>query len=237
MNGMKKFLPLVVACVLLLSSTQAQYETPRDYSPFETRYFWGGAMLRDFAPRAGYTGSDSLAIRFNTWMPMIGFHQGSLDVQFGYTRFSLKDGMRTAIFFCTTLANDLPLVKEGPAVLMLPVLLSVDYTKAESPGAERDHFNVASAGLGTGLRLRLISPGTELTAHAAALYHFSFEGFNTGNGSSLALTAEASLLLRTLHIGDGIVLGYRFRHQNWSLGEGRLNYRVTTHGPYIGVLL
>lgn len=237
MNGMRKSVLIGAASVLMLGSARGQYETPREYSPFESRYASAGAMLRDFAPRLGFTGGDSLAIRFNAWMPMIGLHQGPLDVQFGYTRFSLKDGMRTAIFFCTTLANEISLVRGEPAALVLPVLLSVDYTKAESPGAERDHFNVASVGLGTGLKLRLLTPGTEFSAHAAALYHFSFEGFNTGNGSSLALVAEASLIVRTLHIGDGLVLGYRFRTQSWNLAGGRLNYRATAHGPYIGVLL
>jgi len=237
MRMMRKPIPVVAACVMLAVAAHAQYETPREYSMQEARYVSAGAMVRDFAPRAGYTGGDSLAITFTSWMPMIGFHQGLVDAQFGYTRYSLKGETRTAVFFGTTLSNELPLVRDRPAALVVPVMLSLDYTKAESPGAGRDHFNVASLGLGAGLKLRLTSPGTEFSAHAVGIYHYSFEGLNTGNGSSFALIGEASLIFRTIHIADGIVVGYRFRHQTWSLADGRLNYRVTTHGPYLGVLL
>ncbi len=237
MRMMQKATLVIAACAMLAVVAYAQYETPREYTLQEARYFSAGAMVRDFAPRAGYTGGDSLAIAFTSWMPMIGYHQGTLDAQFGYTRYALKGQTRTAIFFGATLSNELPLVRERPAALVVPIMLSLDYTKAESPGTERDHFNVASIGVGAGLKLRLMSPGTEFCAHAVGIYHYSFEGFNTGNGSSVALVGEVSLILRTIHIADGIVVGYRFRHQTWSLADGRLNYRVTTHGPYLGVLL
>jgi hypothetical protein len=237
MNMMRTGVRVAVACAMLAVVAQAQYETPREYSLQEARYISAGAMVRDFAPRTGYTGGDSLAIAFNTWMPMIGYHQGMVDAQFGYTRYSLKGQSRTAIFFGTTLSNELPIVRQHPAALAVPVMLSLDYTKAESPGAEREHFNVASIGLGAGLKMRLMNPFTEFSAQAVGIYHYSFEGFNTGNGSSFALVGEASLILRTIHIADGIVVGYRFRHQTWNLADGRLNYKVTTHGPYLGVLL
>jgi len=237
MSMMRKAVQMAAATAVLAVVAHAQYETPREYSLQEARYLSAGAMARDFAPRSGYTGGDSLAIAFSSWMPMLGYHQGMIDVQFGYTRYSLKGQTRTAIFFGTTLSNELPLVRDRPAALVVPIVLSLDYTKAESPGTERDHFNVASIGLGAGLKVRLMSPGTEFSAHAVGIYHFSFEGFNPGNGSSLALVGEASLILRTIHIADGIVVGYRFRHQTWNLSDGRLNYRVTTHGPYLGVLL
>lgn len=237
MRMMRKATPVLAACAMLAVVARAQYETPREYTLQEARYLSAGAMMRDFAPRTGYTGGDSLAIAFTSWMPMLGYHQGMLDAQFGYTRYTLKGETRTSIFFGTTVSNELPLVRGQPAALVVPVMLSLDYTKAESPGAGRDHFNVASLGLGAGLKLRLMSPGTEFSAHAVGIYHYSFEGFNTGNGSSVALAGEASLILRTIHIADGIVVGYRFRYQTWSLADGRLNYRVTTHGPYVGVLL
>ncbi len=237
MRGVRRTVMVAAACLAVAAGAFAQYETPREYSDREARYLSAGAMLRDFAPRAGYTGGDSLAIAFSNWMPMIGYHQGMLDVQFGYTRYTLKGVKRNAVFFGTTLSTETPLVGGRPAALVMPVLLSLDYTKAESPGNERDHFNVASLGLGTGLGVRFTDAGTEFSARAAGIYHFSFEGLNTGNGSSLAVTGEVSLVMRTIHIGDGIVVGYRFRHQTWSLADGRLNYRVTAHGPYVGVLL
>jgi hypothetical protein len=228
---------LGAASILVAAVACGQYEAPQEYSPEEARYFSAGAMVRDFAPRAGYSGGDSLAINFNAWMPVLGYHQGSVDVLFGYTRYTLKGATRAALFFSTTLTNDMPLLRGRPASLSLPILLAVDYTKAESAGADRDQFNIASLGLGLGLKFRSFTPGTEISASMAGIYHYSFESFSTGNGSSAAIVGDASILLRTIHIGDGIVFGYRFRYQNWSLGDGRWNYRVTTHGPYFGVML
>jgi hypothetical protein len=226
-----------VAGIVWTSLALGQYEMPREYSQMEARYFSGGAMTRDFAPRAGYTGGDSLAIIYNTWMPMVGYHQGPVDVLFGYTSYTLHGASRAAIFFGTTLTNDMPIINRRPASLVAPIFISLDYTKSESAASERDVFNIASIGLGVGLKFRWITPGTEFSLHAAGIYHYSFEGFSTGNGSSTAVIGEASMILRTIHIADGVVVGYRFRHQTWSLGDGRLNYRVTSHGPYIGVLL
>jgi hypothetical protein len=159
MSMMRKAVQMAAATAVLAVVAHAQYETPREYSLQEARYLSAGAMARDFAPRSGYTGGDSLAIAFSSWMPMLGYHQGMIDVQFGYTRYSLKGQTRTAIFFGTTLSNELPLVRDRPAALVVPIVLSLDYTKAESPGTERDHFNVASIGLGAGLKVRLMSPG------------------------------------------------------------------------------
>jgi hypothetical protein len=227
----------VLLMLLLAAMARAQYESPREFSPLETRYVSVGAMPRDFAPRAGYSGGDALAIRYNVWMPVIGFHQKSMDALFGYTRYTLNGSTRSAAFLGATLSNELPLVHSFSAALILPVILSLDYTKSEGSGLEKDQFNMASIGVGSGLKVRFTTPGTEFTAHALSAYHFSFEGLNTGNGSSVVVLGEATFVVRTLDIVDGIVLGYRFRHQTWNAAGGRLNYHVTTHGPYIGVLL
>jgi hypothetical protein len=227
-----------LALVLMFGGVcRAQYETPHEYGPQETRYISAGAMMRDFAPRSGYTGGDSAAIGYNAWMPMLGYHQGPVDMQFGYMRYTLRGVTCSAVYAGVTASNDFPLLRGTPSSLVLPLILSVDYTKSESAGAGRKHFLVGSLGLGTGLKGRLVSPGMEFTANITVAYHYSFEAFDTGSGSSLATAGEAALLLRTIRIVDGIVVGYRFRHQLWTLGDGRLNYRVNTHGPFIGVLL
>jgi hypothetical protein len=228
---------IALLLLILTGIACAQYESPREFSSLETRYLSVGAMPRDFAPRSGYTGGDSLAIRYNVWMPVVGFHQKSMDAVFGYTRYTLNGTSRSAVFLGATLSNELPLANSLSAALILPVLLSVDYTKSEGSGLERNQFNMASIGVGSGLKVRLTTPGTEFTAHALSEYHFSFEGLNTGNGSSFVVLGEATFVVRTLDVVDGIVFGYRFRHQTWSAADGRLNYRVTTHGPYVGVLL
>jgi hypothetical protein len=222
--------------IVLGTIALAQYEMPQRDLPPDARYLTGGAMIRDFAPRIGYTGGDSAAIAYNAWMPVLGYHQGPVDVQFGYTRYSLKGASCSAVYVSIAGSNDFPLIR-GPFSLVLPMILSADYTKSESAGIGRKHFLVGSLGLGTGLKARFTGGGTECTAHIDGAYHYSFEDFDTGSGSSFAVNAEITFLIRTYSVVDGIVLGYRYRHQIWTLGDGRLNYRLATHGPYIGVLL
>ncbi len=239
MHWLRVICMLSLLAQLFAGTGAAQYETPREDMPMpsEMRYVTAGAMIRDFAPRPGFTGGDSSAIDYNAWMPVIGYHHGFVDVQLGYTRYSLKGATCSAVFFGVTASNEFPLVQGMPASLALPVLLSVDYTKSEAAGAGRKSFVVGSLGLGTGLKARVRGAGTELAAQVTTAFHYSFEGFDTGNGSSFVLNGEAGLLLRRIPVADGLVLGYRFRHQTWTLADGRLNYRVTTHGPYVGVLL
>jgi hypothetical protein len=227
----------VIALALVAATGRAQYDAPREYAPVEIRYLSVGAMPREFAPREGFPGGDSLAIRYNVWMPVVGFHQKLVDVMIGYTRYTIRGATRSAAFVGLTMGNDVPLVMARPLSFVLPLVIAVDYTKSQGPGVEREDFNMASVGVGTGLKVRVSTPGTEFNAYGVGAYHFSFEGLNTGHGSSAAFIAEASLVIRTFDIVDGVVIGYRFRHQTWNAADGRLNYRVTTHGPYIGVLL
>jgi hypothetical protein len=236
-NALQRGFSIILLTMAAAGAASAQYDAPREYGPIEDRYLSVGAMPRDFAPRASFTGADSTAIRYNVWMPTIGFHQKSMDAVFGYTRYTLGGAKRTAAYFGASVSNDMPLVQSRPFSLAIPILVSLDYTKSESSGAQREDFNMASVGIGTGLQMMIASPGLEFNARIGGAYHFAFEGWSTGNGSSAAVFGDATLIVRTLSVVDGLVFGYRFRHQTWNAGDGRLNYRVTTHGPYIGVLL
>lgn len=228
---------VVVGLTAVVSGTiRAQYDEPRDYTPLEARYLAAGVVRADFAPRDDARAGDSLAIRFQSWMPVLSFHQGPVEILFGYTRYSLRRTTRTAVHFGTIVTADLPLSVTRSHAVAVPLCVAADYTKAESEGAERDHFNIASIGLGAGVLYRLTGSAVDLRLRALGIIHYSFEGLNTGNGSSSVLQADGSLLLRSLHIGDGLAVGYRFRLQNWSLSNARLNARHLTHGPYIGVL-
>jgi hypothetical protein len=225
-----------VLAVLPMITATAQYDEPREYVSSEARFFSAGAMYRDFAPAAGNPTSDSLAIRYKAWMPTLAFDQGPFEVIFGYTRYVMNGSSREAIFLGTTVSTDLIVAGSRSSALLVPLCGAADYSKSESDGAERDNFNVASVGIGGGVKYRAQSPSMEFSIQALGIIHYSFEGFSTGSGSSTAFLGDARLLLRHIRLLDGLVCGYRFRYQSWSLSNAKSDYQTLSHGPYLGVL-
>lgn len=218
------------------SIASAQYYDDREYEPPANRYLNGGFMQRDFQPRSSNPNPDSLAISYDHAMPMIGLRQGNVDISFGYTGYTLNGRSRSTIFFGASFVNEFPITGRARTGLLIPAVISVDYTKAESAGPSRENFNIASGGIGTGLKLRHRASNLDFWLQAVEIIHFSTEGFGAGYGFSAATVGEAVLLLPRALVFDGIVLGYRFRLQTWVLNESRFNYRSLAHGPFIGVL-
>ena len=233
--------PGFVLLVLLASragTAVAQYyeDEPRPYSPSIARYISAGFYSREFSPRTGNDAPDSLKINYTRIMPLVGFRQGPVEILLGYTNYHLAAASCAAVFFGATFVSEVPLTGGKEAALVLPVVISADFTKSESAGSDRDHFNVGSLGVGTGLKFRLAQPGFEFSVQAAGIVHYSFEGFNAQSGSSSALTGDAVVLLRSVPILDGLVAGYRFRLQSWSMTGGKFEYRPVNHGVYLGVM-
>jgi hypothetical protein len=235
-RGMIRCIPAVVVLGLWSGAAVAQYDEPREYVLSDARFFSAGAMVRDFAPTAGNTTPDSLTIAYRTWMPMLAFHQGPVELMFGYARYTMTGSSREAIFLGTTVTTDLVLAGSRSGALLVPFCGAADYSKSESDGAERDNFNIASLGIGAGLKYRAVSPSLEFTVQALGIIHYSFEGLSTGSGSSTAVLGEVRLLSRHIQILEGLVFGYRYRYQRWALSDARFNYRAIMHGPYLGVL-
>jgi hypothetical protein len=235
--------PMALRCcvtVMLLCGTHrvfAQYDEPREFTPLEARFIAIGILDRDFQPRSSNTMPGSTAIRYRNYMPVISFHQGPISIAFGYTRY-IRDGVsREAVHFGSVFTQDLPLIAGRTHAFSIPICLAADFTKAASGGLKRDDFNVASLGLGVGFRYQYRSPSVDASVHALGIVHYSFEGLSTGSGSSTALDCDAHLVLKSIHIGEGIAVGYRFRVQQWSMSDARLDYHTIHHGPYIGVAL
>ncbi len=236
LNAMRRISFTIVLAALMCSSLQAQYYERRSYESPQERFIHVGFLQRDFQPRSSNTSPDSLAIKYNRFMPTIGFRQGLFDITFGYTKFSLKSRSREAVFFAATFENEFVLSGKSPSTLVLPILIATDFTKSEGVGDERDNFNIASVGFGGGLTYRCTGESFDFSVRAAEILHFSFEGLNTGSGFSAATIAEATFLLQDAPVFDGIAFGYRFRLQTWSMNEARFDYRSVSHGPFIGVM-
>jgi len=226
----------VVAALLGAFPAAAQYEEPPDYSSGEARFLAAGIVQRDFQPRPGNTQPDSVAIRYKAIMPVVSYHQGPFDISLGYTRYTLRSATRSSVYVGAVLMNEVPVAVSRVHALAVPLCVALDFTKAEGGGVERDNFNVASLGIGAGLRYRYTGTGVEGAVRMLGVVHYSFEGISTGSGSSVSMIGDATLILRAVHLGDGLAIGYRVRYQQWSMNEARLDYRVFHHGPYLGIL-
>ena len=226
-----------VAVLLLAGSVaMAQYDEPRAFTQLEARFIAAGVLDRDFHKGNGNPLGDSAAIGYRAWMPMLSFHQGPVTVSFGYTRYRRDGQSKEAVHFGTILTNDLPLSVRTASTFSIPICVSADFTKAEASGPQRDNFNIASIGVGAGLRYQYRSPAFDAGITALGIVHFAFEGLGTGSGSSRALECDARFLFRAVHIGDGIVVGYRLRAQRWDMADERFTYTSFHHGPYLGVM-
>jgi len=227
----------VVLVLTFVSAAQAQYyDQIRTYVPSDARYGDVGVFARDFSPRPSNTAPESLQVSYTRVMPTVELRQGPVEIQFGYTTYPLKGATRSAIFLGFTLTGEYVLSGNRTSALVLPLLLTADFTKSGSAGTLHDDFNVASVGIGTGLRYRTSGSAVDFTATAAGVIHYSFEGYSVHSGSSPAVIGEAVAVLPQAPILEGIVLGYRFRYQIWSLEQGYFDYRTINHGLFVGVL-
>lgn len=225
-------------CLALLSLTaRAQYYEPEELEPSSDRFVSIGAAWRDFDPLPSNPAANSSAIAFRALCPALAFHQGGVDVLFAFGNYNAYGGDRTTLMFATTLQFDVALSGSRSSALIAPVLLGGDYTKAESGVPVAEEFNVGSIGLGLGLKYRRSSPSADFTIFAGGLVQYSFAGFRLVYGFSPAALAEATFLLKKVVVLNGIVIGYRFRYQQWTMSDRAFNYRTIFHGPYVGVML
>jgi hypothetical protein len=225
-----------VAMIVPLVYASGQYAERREYAPSEARYITLGFVDREFTPRDSNSFPDSLTIRHKCVMPMLSFRQGGAELFFGYTTYTLSGSSKSTIFFGGSFGTEVPIVGRRSSVLLFPLQLAADFTKAEGIGPSREDFNIASVGIGAGLKYRYFDSNADFSIGVEELAQYSSEGFGVGTGFSAASLGDATLLLRNVGIADGIVVGYRFRLQTWSMSESKFNYRSVSHGPYVGIM-
>jgi len=227
----------LAAAILALgaSGARGQYLERRSYEPSVARFVAGGVFAREFTPRATNDAPDSLRIRYTRLMPFVMMRQGPVDLTFGYTRYDLGGRSRTSLFLSAVFTNDVPITGSRESALVFPIVIAADFSKSESAGADRDHFNIGSVGIGAGLKFRSSGEDLDITLAAAGVIHYSFEGYGMRSASSPAVLGEASALFRSIPVFEGLAAGYRFRLQSWSAG-GTFDYRTVNHGVYVGVL-
>ena len=226
------------ATVVLLATTNlclAQYDTPREYEPTEIRAISAGLSMMEFNPKTANAESDSIGIRFRSLIPLLDFRSGLMDIHFGYTRFSQNNHMEPAILVGMNVGTEIPVLGKRSSTLLLPLLIAADFTRADAEGVARNSFNVASVGIGLGLKYRITNQSLDAWLSAVAVAHYATQGFSVNAGFSGAILAELIAYFPAVPVGDGICVGYRFRFQSWSMPDANLNYRMILHGPSIGI--
>ena len=235
--GHTGLLELLLFIVLVPSgAVRAQYDEQPEYRPFEGRVLSLGAFSLDFEPRPDNTTPDSAAINFRRWMPLIGFRQGSVEIMLGYTTYDLGGVTRSSVHLSAQVSRDVPLAGRRPGALVLPVMVTADFTKAEGTGPERENFNIASLGVAAGLKYRYYTEAMEFSVQVVQAAHFSSEGLSTGSGFSALTSGHALLVLHQSLVFDGVAVGYRFRYQTWAMDNSRFNYRSISHGPFLAIV-
>jgi hypothetical protein len=234
MRGVLFTFALLLVCAVRVA---AQYEEPADVAPAEWRYLWAGAAFRTFGPLASNTAPPDVQIDYDAVMATLGLRQGPVDLAVGYASFDQQGESRASIVVNLLYSFPFPITGPGPTTLILPIMLGADYTKAEASGPERNTFNIASVGVGTGLEVRHRTSGMEVSVRAGGLVHYSTEAYNFTGGFSAAAIGEAVLLFPRIGILDGLAVGYRVRYQTWSMSNEEFNYTTFAHGPFVGVML
>lgn len=228
-------------CAVLLvvwpSPVPAQYYESERVPPGQERYVRLGVEFRDFQPAASNTSPDSLRLSYHRPLVIAGFTQGPLDLVLGYGTYPWAGGSRTAMFVSMTVGAEVPLGGPGPGGLSVPLMLCADFTKSELPPPEKNTFNVGSVGVGGGVAFRTVGRSVRGTLRLVAAAHYCIDGFSMGSGFSFATFGEATLLFPGVLALDGLVAGYRYRYQSWSMTNDWHDYRVFSHGPFVGVML
>ena len=236
MNG-RVNLGCAVVVVTWHCLSPAQYLEGEAVPVGQERYLRAGVEFRNFRPAGSNTSPDSLRLSYSRPLAVLGFTQGALDIMLGYGTYPWAGASRTTMFVSMTVGAEVPVGTPGPGGLSVPLMLCADFTKSELPPPEKNTFNVGSVGVGGGLAVRTAGRSSRASGRVVAAAHYCIDGFTAGSGFSFATFGEVTLLFPGALAIDGVVAGYRFRYQSWSMTNDWHDYRVFSHGPFIGVML
>jgi hypothetical protein len=225
---------IVLVCVLrsFLYSQEFGFGYPdlEDY-----RSLGVGVAAQQFKPASGNSLADSSRIHFNTPLYLAEYRQLGLRIAFGYEPYILRGEEHTALSLEAESAYDIRITggmyRNG---VFLPVIVSTNFVEAAGDFGTAEDFNIASVGIGGGLKYRYLSDSFGVEVFGAALIHYSGLGFSTEYGTSSMYVAQLQLLFPDV-IGKGVVAGYRFQQQRWLMTDADFDYMRMYQGPYIGI--
>ncbi len=228
-------------CVLLcvqFSSAYSQEFGEENTRLSDFRSIGIGAAAHRFEAAAGNSLPDSLRIHFSSTAGIIEYRDLTTHIAFSYTPYTINGTSQTALSLSAESAYDIPLSQSRPDFsgqrLFLPIVISTNYVKASGSSHFTKDFNIGSLGIGAGIKYRYIGDSFGLQIFGVGCILVSSQGFSAETGTSTSVIAEASLMLPEV-IGNGIIVGYHFETQSWSLSNAAYNYRRQFQGPFIGI--
>jgi hypothetical protein len=197
-----------------------------------------GLLANRFYPKEKNLTPDLHLSNFSQVIPAIGYRNNSLLIYLGYFSFEANDAPTSELNLVATYSLDFRLLGDRKSYgLFLPILISADYMRVErtgEPGSNR--FDVSSGGVGAGLKGILKAGSLRFTILLSSLITYSAVSFSMTYGFSRVDYAEATVGLTHLIRDIGLILGYRYRDQSWSVQDSRYDYFSSWHGPYVGVI-
>lgn len=225
---------------LILIALLVQICQPQDfgftyYSMTDYRSLGVSYNVQHFGPSPANGLADSFSIRFSTAMPLIEYREINSRIAIGYQEYSLAGRTLNSFSVFIESGNDFPLTgREQRNGLFIPLVLSANYVKAETPYKQTRNFDIGSLGVGTGVKYRILTKEFGIYVAAKGALHFSNVGFGTEYGSMSTAVGEIQFILPNI-LYDGMIFGYRYERQQWNMNDSSLDYERYYHGPYIGI--
>jgi hypothetical protein len=228
---MKKFLLILI----LLNVLRAQDFGFAYYNITDFRSLGVSYNSQNFYPAGSHAQPDSLRIRFNSGLPFIEYREFNSRVAIGYQKYQLSGRQLTSFSVYIESGNDFPITgREQKNGFFIPLKLSANYVKAETPFHGLKNFDIGSLGLGGGAKYRFLARDFGVQTLAVGAIHFSNVGFGTEYGSMASFVMEIQFIFPNI-IFDGLIAGYRYEKQKWNMNDAALDYERYYHGPYLGI--
>lgn len=227
---MKSIFFLLIISAVFVTSQDFGYERAM---LSEYRSIGVGYHAQKFSGSSSNSLPDSNRIQFSTGLPVIELRQNNGRLAVGYQTYTdIKGSQREAFSVFGENHNDIALTggKGDMGSILIPIVVSAAYLRAESPVQAIGNFDVGSLGLGSGIKYRYFDRSFGIQAFAIGSLSYASEGFSTDYGSQTSLAAEIQLIF------SGLVTGYRFESQRWNMSSNILDYQRWYHGAFIGVV-
>ncbi len=230
-------MPLMLTVVIFIacSSVHSQEFGEENTRLSDFRSIGVGGAVHQFEPAANNSLPDSLRIHFSAIAGIVEYRDLNTHIAFSYTPYTINGTTQAALSLSAESAYDIPLSQSRESQrFFFPIMISTNFLKASGSSRFTKDFNIGSVGIGAGVKYRYIGDSFGVQVYGVGSILVSSQGFSAETGTSTSAMAEASVLLPGI-IGEGMIVGYRFESQSWTLSNAIYDYRRQFHGPFIGI--
>ncbi|MDD8017340.1 MAG: hypothetical protein PHP42_03090 [Bacteroidota bacterium] len=233
---MKNFALITLLTLSIAGTLPAQDFGYEYYNVLDFRSIGANYSMQNFSARPSNSLPDSLRISFTSVLPFVEYRELGLRLAVGYQEYKITDRTKTSISVYAESSNDFSLNGKGDrSGFFIPVVVSANYVKADGGILGVKNFDVASLGLGSGMKYRYFTRTFGVIASGVAAFHYATEGFSTEYGSSVTYAGEVECVFPDIGF-SGLLVGYRYHFQSWNMSNAGFDYQRYYHGPFIGIL-